>query len=378
MSETASGDNLRADLASQLEQMRADPAPEPTSAEPDAPLTEDKPILTEGAAEETAQQKADRARDDAGRFAKEAKKAKEAPRAPVVETKPKLAAVPKPEDAAATVKPTTPAVKAPASWRPEVREKWGAIPPEAQAEIARREREVTTALQQTAPMRERAAQWDQTLAPHQEMIRALGGNPIQVVAPMLEAQKVLMYGSEAQKAGFLATIIKGYRVGVEALAAALDGTAAPAQATPVAQPAQFRDPRVDNLLEQAKTRQKALADRSWASFAAEHEYADELRRRVIALAEVVAQDAPDAELKDVLAQAYDMALHAHPEYRKVVEQRKAAETATAQAAATQAKKAAASSLRAVPGGIGGPDDGAPTTGRVGDDLRFIAARMRSK
>lgn len=382
MSETASGDNLRADLATQLEQMKSTPEPVADVPEPAGGLTEDPDILTEAPSGETEAQKAERARDEAGRFAKEAKKAPktDAKPTPVVEAKPKLTAVPKPSEmpSVTDLAKSAQTSKPPASWRPAVREKWATLPPEVQAEVARREREVAQALQQAAPVREKAAQWDQALAPHMPMIQALGGNVHQVVGQTLQAQQVLMYGSEGQKAGMLAQIIKGYGVGVEALAAALDGTAAPAQGVQTAtpRPQEFRDPRVDGLLEQAQARQKALADRTWASFAAEHEFAEDLREQTIAFAETLAQRHPDAELSTILARAYDLALHDEPEYRKVVEQRKAAESATAQAAATQAKKAAAVSLKAVPGGVAGPDDGAPTSGRVGDDLRFIASRMR--
>lgn len=369
MNAAEQGDSIRADLEHVLAESSAAEAAGGTDGGGEAPdrgLTEDAPILTEGAA------KPDRARDDGGRFAKEGKKPEPKPAerkpAPVVELKPKLGEAPKPAALQAPEAPKAPAVKPPASWRPEVREKWATLPPEVQAEVARREREIATTLQQAAPARQEAEAWQKTLQPFSGMLQAFGAEPRQTVGQLLQAQTVLHYGSPQQKADLLARLVSGYRVSVEDLAAALDRSP---QAAPAPQQ-QLQDPRFDQFLatlkQQKAAREAALdqeAAQTWQSFAAENEHAEPLKRHIGAL---LASGAADS-----LESAYDQALHAHPEYRKVVAQREAARLATEQDSATAAKKAAALSLKAVPGGVGGGEDRKP--GTVGDDLRFVAAQL---
>lgn len=364
-----SGGSLREDLEHVLAEANA--TPDEAQEAPSRGLTEDAPILPD----ETPEQKAERARDESGRFAKEPKPkpaAKDVKPAPVVELKPKLEAVPKPAEPvkAEPSKPVTPTIKPPASWRPEVREKWAALPPEVQQEVARREREVAVTLQQAAPLKQELEAWQRTLAPHAGMLQAFGGDPRRTIGEVLQAQAVLHYGSPKQKAGLLARLITGYNVSIDDLAGELNGT------SPVPQqqsPQQFRDPRFDQFLAQAQqfraqrdaaAKQEAVA--TWTAFAEKHEYAEELKPLIGSY--LGDGHAPDLET------AYDMALHAHPEYRKVVLQRAAAETATAQHAATQEKKSAAVSLKSVPGGT--PElDGAGSDGSVGGDLRAMYRRM---
>lgn len=365
-------DSLRADLEHVLAESNREPD---ASAAPDGGggvsvggLTEDAPILTP-----EPETKGDRARDESGKFVKQEAKAAPKPAekkpATVVELKPKLGEATKPAPTEAPPKPVTPTHKAPASWRPEMREKWASLPPEVQAEVARREREVATALQQAAPLRQEAEGWRQVLQPHAGMLQAFGADPRQTVGQLLQAQAVLHYGSPQQKAGLIARLVTGYNVTVDDLAAALNG-ASDESARPPQQ--QFRDPRFDQFmatLRQQKVAREAQLDQdaksTWETFAAEHEHAEALRQHIGAYL--------GAGLADSLETAYDMALHAHPEFRKVVSQQEAAKLATEQDSATAAKKAAALSLRNDPGGTGGGEDRKP--GTVGDDLRYVAAQL---
>jgi hypothetical protein len=357
--------------------MRSD-EPEPVAAEPDGALTEDAPVLTEAPESATP----DRARDESGKFAKETKKPT-AKLAPVVEMKPKLAAAPAPagKDGAApvTTPPGSPAPlpsvarPAPLSWKPELKAKWGSLPEDVQAEITRREVQTTQALAKSDVGIKRAAQWDQTLAPFHGLIAASGGDPHKVVGPVLQAQAVLQYGSPQQKAGLLAGLITGYGVTVEDLATALDGKAAAPQAQP-----QMRDPRVDQLFASAQ-REKSRRDEEgaraaaevWDTFAATHEHAEKLKSRVVALLQAGNQGKETMSLEE----AYEAALYSMPDLRKVMAQREAAAAATAKSAATQAKVAAASSMKTVPGGAV-DEDGPP--GSLRGDLEFSLRRMKAK
>lgn len=361
-------DSLRADLEHVLAESNresdASAAPDGGDTAPVGGLTDDKPILTP-----EPEAKGDRARDESGKFVKQDAKPAERKPAPAVELKPKLGEAPKPALTEAPPKPVTPAVKAPASWKPDMREKWASLPPEVQAEVVRREREVATALQQAAPARQEAEAWQKTLQPHAGMLQAFGADPRQTVGQLLQAQAVLHYGSPQQKAGLIARLVTGYNVTVDDLAAALNG-ASHETAKPPQQ--QFRDPRFDQFmttLQQQKAAREAQLDQDlkaqWDSFASENEHAEALKPLIGAIL--------GSGKADSLESAYDMALHAHPEFRKVVSRREAARLATEQESATAAKKAAALSLRNDPGGTGGGEDRKP--GTVGDDLRYVAAQL---
>ncbi len=370
-------DNMRADLDAMAEHLRggAEVGSVPEDApEPERGLLEEAPVLAkeepEPPADETPAQKAERARAKDGTFVKEPKKAPEVVKKPALVPKPGAAAEAKP---AAAVPGGTgaAALKAPSSWRPEVREKWAALPPEAQAEIVRRERQVDAALQENKALKERVGGYDSIVQPFLPMLRATGAEPRAAMGQMLQAQHTLVYGGPAQKAGLLANIIKGYGVPIEALATALDGASAPQGQAAAQQPAQFRDPRFDQFLSTLKARKtemdqqtRAAAAMQWETFTAENEFAEDLREEIADLMEVGNR----GQRQRTLAQAYDLALHSRADLRKVVEQRQAAAAATAQAAATQARKAAGGSLKSVPGG-GSVDGEADSDGTVGGDLR---------
>jgi excisionase family DNA binding protein len=101
------------------------PAPEPSpEAVEAAPAPEAK----------AADAAPSRTRDEQGRFSKLAEE--EAPQAiqPGPKAEPKI----------------KPAARAPASWRPDVREHWGQLPESVREEVARREFEVQRTLQETA------------------------------------------------------------------------------------------------------------------------------------------------------------------------------------------------------------------------------------
>ncbi len=131
-------DDLRADLNAAFDAAEAstpDPAPSTPevapegASQPPAPSEAAQPSPPEPG--ETAQEA--RARDEKGRFAPKG------PEAPA----PAIGAPAKPQ-APAEVAPTPPveSIKPPQSWKPGIREKFAALPPEVQQEVIRREREV--------------------------------------------------------------------------------------------------------------------------------------------------------------------------------------------------------------------------------------------
>jgi hypothetical protein len=166
---------------------RSDSAPEPAAAE----------AVSDG-----------RARDESGRFVKQDAKPAESdkPQLPPPAAKPGLAgqgaAAGATASAAAPAAP--PAFKPPQSWKPTVREHWGALPAEVQAEVDRREREIAKALQESAEASKGAGTWQETVRPYEAQIRAAGGNPQQYVGSLLQTAHALSYGHPQQKASIVA------------------------------------------------------------------------------------------------------------------------------------------------------------------------------
>lgn len=128
----------------------------------DAPLP--VPELDEAAplTGETAEQKADRARDEAGRFAKEPKE--KAPRETLtIKPKEKPAVAPAPQTAATPAAATTPVtaaatdatkIAAPKEWMGAARVKWDRLPSEVQKEISDRWTKFETDSAEMAPLKE--------------------------------------------------------------------------------------------------------------------------------------------------------------------------------------------------------------------------------
>lgn len=371
---TTEPDNIMADLQSVAAKLRDAPA-DPDGGEQEAPsaLTE---APTEAAPETPgtdAKPSPERVRREDGTFAPKPKEAK----APEVTAKPKLAAVPKPAEAPDAAPAPLPAVthKAPASWRPEVREKWAALPPDVQAEIIRREREASTGLGQAAPWRQKAETWEKTIAPFAMMFQADGIAPERKVAGLLQLEAALRTGAPAAKAGIVANIVRQFGVTVEDLATALDGKPAQGAAAP---PPDYRDPRVDQLFGALRQRaQQVQAQQSQEAEVAlakvkDSEFYEDLREDAADFLEAAAKRGRAITVE----RAFELAAQAHPEVSKVQAQRKAAEDSKAKQAEALKKRAAASSIRSLPGAPATED--ADTDGSLRGDLEAVAKRLASR
>lgn len=120
------------------------------------------------------------------------------------------------------------AVKPPASWKKEAKETWATLPPAAQKEILRREREIQQRLTEDNVNRQRIDSLAKVLEPHRERIASVhGGNPLQAIQRMLHVEQTMFGGSPAQKAKLIANMVKEFRVDIEALDNELAGTVTP-------------------------------------------------------------------------------------------------------------------------------------------------------
>jgi hypothetical protein len=243
---------------------------------------------------------------------------------------------------AAPVAQPVAAIKPPQSWKPAAREHWATLPPDVQAEIARREGETSRVLNETTDARQFRETFQQTISPYESMLRSEGADPMQAMGSLLETARQLRSGSPQQKAALVAQIVKGYGVPIDGLDAALAGQPYQGpQHAPV-------DPRVDQLfaqIEQAKAQraqqEAQSADEAVQSFGSDKEFFNDVRDDMADLIEVAERRGQKLDLET----AYRRALAMNDEISKVVQQREAAKSAGNAKASTQRAKAAASSVR---------------------------------
>lgn len=314
------------------------------------------------------------ARNTDGTFAKGAKKA------PAAEAKAKGSADPKaapgtaPTAAAAPAPaPTEPALKAPSSWKPQAREKWGALPAEVQQEVARVDGEVRQVMQRAAGNQRVVEAVQRTLQPFEQMIRAEGHQPLQAVESLLRQAHLMRFGPPAAKmqfvegliernqipvdAPFLAKLIQRHRVPIEALADALEGktsTGGQAQAgAPSFDPNALVQQVLSAVDQRDQERERHRAEQDFArmrddgdAFLSKQEFGEDVRGLMADLLEMRARQGTPLSLED----AYNQAVQYHPEVSQTLKQRADAEAAKAKAASTQRARSAAVSVRSQPAG----------------------------
>jgi hypothetical protein len=328
----------------------AAPVAETVEATPTSPLAEAEPAPP---SDETAEQKAERARDESGRFAKEEKKP--AAKTPPVRASPASSPTAGVKGGAAAVSPApvaplSPVLKAPQSWKPALREKFAALSPEFQQEILRRERETSIALQKAAEEAKGATPWTEAIRPYEAQIRAAGVPAHQYVGNLLQTAHALSYGPVENKAAILADIIAQFRVPPDlldrALAAKLSGQ--PLPQAPQQTPQEFRDPRLDKLLESAQQRQESEATERTQAFGESHEFYEDVKDHMADILDVWAKQGKTSVTDNDLDRAYTLACQLNPDVAPLLEQRKAAEAAQKAAASTARARTAASSPKNSP------------------------------
>lgn len=303
--------------------------------------------------QETETQRAERTRDEAGRFAKAAKDAAKAE-------------APKPDAAAILAQPigTPPeapkveTVRPPQSLTPAEREAFAKAPPEIQAAIVRRERQQEVALMEASKSKQFASDFQRVIDPYMPLIRAGSGDPLKTVAGLLNTAHVLQNAPPGQKASLVAEIVKMYGVDIGALDAALSGQAPAQGAAP-----QFNEEALLRKAEeralariqaQAQQAQQTRVQADLATFAGSHEFFEDVRETMGVLME--------RGLAKDLESAYKRACEVDPEISRVLSQREASKQAATGAQATQRARAASSSVKSSPASPLG-------AGSVGNDRR---------
>jgi len=305
--ETQSGGD---DLRSSLESAFAEAAETTTiEAAPEA--------TTE--AVETPTERAERVRDESGRFAK-----KDEP-APVNEVAEVAAEVPE--------IPEVPAKRAPSSWKNETKAEWDKLPPHVQDDVLRREADFHRGIEQYKSHAQRAQVYEQAIAPYQSTLQQLGVAPEVAIGALFKADALLRNSAPHERAAYFAQLASDYGV-------SLDNIKQPPQVDPAYQQLlnEVRTLKQSESMREQQRQQveQATLNSTIASFSEGKEHFDAVREDMAALLQAGrAQD---------LESAYDMAIWARPDLRTGLLQQQTQAAEERARAAMQQKRAQSASV----------------------------------
>jgi len=109
----------------------------------------------------------------------------------------------------------------PISWKGQAKGEWNNLPLHVRQEVHRRDIEVEKVLQETAPVRKAAQEFQETVAPYMARINGFGVTPTQAVQQLLAADYALATSSPEKRADYMATLIDQYGIDVTLLDRAL-------------------------------------------------------------------------------------------------------------------------------------------------------------
>lgn len=320
--------SLRDTLANAFE--KADKA-EPEKIIPEAEKDETK-VETPAEAEE----KAARARDASGKFAKK------------VETPDAVIGQPTPP------KPTA----APQAWSASAKAKWSELPAEFQQEVLKREEEVTKGFTKFDEERNFGKQLKEVITPYMPQIIAEGGNPVAAVQSLLNTAYQLRQGTPQSKGQLILQIAKQFGADLSQISEQtyIDPTIQQLQNEIAQLKGQFSNAEINK-----QQQEQASLNQNINAFAADPKniHFDSVRREMGALLEKgLAKD---------LQEAYDMAAWARPDIRSTLIQQQSAEMEAKRVADSKSKAEAA---RMAGGSVkGGPGAAIPNTGVPNRSLR---------
>ena len=245
--------------------------------------------------------------------------------------------------------------KAPASWRPEVREHWAKLPESVRSEVARRETEVQRTLQETAQARQYADAISRTFQPYEAYIKAEGANPMQVIDNLMGTAVRLRTATGPELANLMAGMVQQFGTGrfgqpfIDMLDSALAGNAPrqdPAQMqiqqtiqqqlAPVQQfMSQFQQAQA---AQQAQVAQQAMSEVE--TFISKVEFGNDVRNEMADLMEVSARRGQQLSMQD----AYKQACMMNPQVRSALQARQKNKQAQTQTGIAQRARAAAVSV----------------------------------
>lgn len=267
--------------------------------------------------------------------------------------------------------------KPPQSWRPAQKSKWGSVDAEVRQEIIRREREIETTLGNTASERQLAKAFQQTVQPFMARIQSMNIHPIMAVGELLKADHVLSTAPTAQRAQFMAKLIKDYGVDVAALDSALSGQGtvdpteskldallkqrlAPLESFMTSQQRQAEEQRQTVSARMTETVGQMAAD------TAKYPHFDSVREDMADIVEIQAKKG----VYLTLDQAYNRAVAMNPD---LIPNSVGQDDSRRQANAAQLANARAQRSKAASKSVGGAPSGGGTGASPGNDRRSTIA-----
>lgn len=343
--------SLRDTITEVVENAAPEPSPAPASDNLELPLEGGAPEPTESPTASVS-----RARDEQGRFAPkaqpEASQQAEESQAPAAEQAEGIQPGPKAGPRTASEE------RPPASWRPNVREHWAALPAEVRAEVARREQEVQRTLQETAEARKYVEAINRVVAPYEMFIRAENSNPLQAIDNMMATAARLRTGTGPETAGLIAQLVNQFGVGrfgqqfIEQLDSALAGQAPrPDPNHAVQQAVQQQLAPVQQFMSQFQQAQQQQRQRAQQEaqgevqqFLEQAEFGEDVREEMADIIELAQKRGRTVSLQE----AYQQACLVNPDVRTVLQQRASMRGAQAANGAAQRARAAAVSVTGSP------------------------------
>jgi hypothetical protein len=341
----------------------------------------------DGGSGESPTTKADRARDEKGKFAPKPKEGQA--------LKPAASKSPAVAEGAVGGPPTTDgsqlsppvvaeALKAPQSLTPAEREAFAKAPPEIQKALARIDQTVRLANQEAAPAKRFHQEAQAAFAPYSEMLQRSGfKSPVEAAQNAFHTIQQLQSGGPEQVVAVISSLIQGYgtkRFGaqfIEQLAAGIDGQPQqpgqqPAHIDPRQIAAQVRQEVMNDFQAQQEQRQKAQISKDLESFAADpqNEFFGDVGEVMLGLITATPKGRPID-----IAGIYDRACYADPEIRAILQTRAKQVAAKATTASTQQARLAASSVKSTPS-TGASSVRKPTTVREMVEAAYDAADGR--
>ena len=294
---------------------------------------------------ETQEQKDQRVRDEAGRFAKgkEPKTGTLTLKDPNAEAQPNAA---KEGTPLVVNSPTVAAIKAPDGWKESAKAKFAALDPEVQTEILRRERESHQKITSQDEDRTFGKQIKEIARPYEAIMRAEGADVATSFKALMNMAYVIRTGTPEQKKQILLTTARQYNVdlGIPLQQGPVDPQIAALQR----EVSELRQARQAEI-QQRQTQESTVIQSALDDFLAEPgiEHFEQLKPAMAALLQSGAAQ--------TYREAYDKAAWADPDIRSTLlasQQREAEDKRVAEAKAkADAAKRAAVSVTGGPGGV---------------------------
>lgn len=281
-----------------------------------------------GAPEATPEEKAQRIRDEQGKFAKQ--------------TPPVDGAQPAPAVPAAPAQPASPLDVAPNTWKKEVAATWATLPPEARAEITRREADFHRGIEGYKQAAGFGQAMERVITPHAQTLQALGISADKAIEQLMAGDHKLRYGSPQEKHEYFAQLARNYGIDMAAVQA-VEHTPMDPVVAQLQQQVQQLSGYIQQQQSSGQQQEEATLNSEISTFAADpsHSHFESVKGHMAALLQAgQAKDLPDA---------YEQAIYANPTTRALVlAQQQADQRADAAKKATAAKTAASVNTRARP------------------------------